>query len=140
MKLSTKSRYAVSSLMELALSGPKKPITLSDLAQKQGISLSYAEQLFAGLRDHKLVKGTRGPGGGFVLARDASDITIAEIIESVYERDSNRSSNPDAPSADLWNRLDAQVDKFLGNIDLQTAISKNIDATNKSEKVELSAA
>lgn len=123
MKLSTKSRYAVSSLMELALSGPGKPITLSELAAKQGISLSYAEQLFAGLRDHKLVKGTRGPGGGFILARDPNTISIAEIIEAVYDRESNRSTNEETPSSDLWNNLDKKVDHFLENIDLATAIA-----------------
>lgn len=123
MKLSTKSRYAVSSLMELALSGPGKPITLSELAAKQGISLSYAEQLFAGLRDHKLVKGTRGPGGGFILAREPDTISIAEIIEAVYDRDSNRSNNEQTPSSELWNRLDQQVDSFLENIDLATAVA-----------------
>jgi Rrf2 family iron-sulfur cluster assembly transcriptional regulator len=137
MKLSTKSRYAVSSLMELAISGPGKPITLSDLAAKQGISLSYAEQLFAGLREHKLVKGTRGPGGGFILAREPSAISIAEIIEAVYDRGSNRSTNDETPSSDLWNRLDEQVDHFLENIDLASAIAT--EASN-SEPLKLTAA
>ena len=137
MKLSTKSRYAVSSLMELAISGPNKPITLSELATKQGISLSYAEQLFAGLREQKLVKGTRGPGGGFILAREPSTISIAEIIEAVYDRGSNRSTNEETPSTDLWNRLDEQVDRFLENIDLATAISVNAD---NNEALKLTAA
>lgn len=137
MKLSTKSRYAVSSLMELALAGPNSPITLSELAAKQGISLSYAEQLFAGLRDHKLVKGTRGPGGGFVLAREADTISIAEIIEAVYDRESNRSHNDETPSSDLWNQLDQQVDKFLEGINLATAISHSKAA---KEDAELTAA
>ena len=137
MKLSTKSRYAVSSLMELAISGPGKPITLSDLAAKQGISLSYAEQLFAGLREHKLVKGTRGPGGGFILAREPNTISIAEIIEAVYDRGSNRSTNDETPSSDLWNRLDEQVDRFLENIDLASAISTE---TSNSEALKLTAA
>lgn len=137
MKLSTKSRYAVSSLMELAISGPNKPITLSDLATKQGISLSYAEQLFAGLREQRLVKGTRGPGGGFILAREPSTISIAEIIEAVYDRGSNRSTNEETPSTDLWNKLDEQVDRFLENIDLATAISVNSD---NNEALKLTAA
>ena len=92
MKLSTKSRYAVSSLMELAISGPGKPITLSDLAAKQGISLSYAEQLFAGLREHKLVKGTRGPGGGFILAREPN--TIGEQRGGEQRRRSGERNGP----------------------------------------------
>jgi len=137
MKLSTKSRYAVSSLMELALSGPGKPITLSELAAKQGISLSYAEQLFAGLRDHKLVKGTRGPGGGFILSREPNTISIAEIIEAVYDRESNRSTNDETPSSDLWNNLDKQVDHFLEGIDLATAIAS---ANSAAKDVELTAA
>lgn len=139
MKLSTKSRYAVSSLMELALSGPGKPITLSELAAKQGISLSYAEQLFAGLRDHKLVKGTRGPGGGFILSREPNTISIAEIIEAVYDRESNRSTNDEAPSSDLWNNLDKQVDNFLENIDLATAIA-GVNANANAKDMELTAA
>jgi len=137
MKLSTKSRYAVSSLMELAISGQNKPITLSELATKQGISLSYAEQLFAGLREHKLVKGTRGPGGGFILARKPESISIAEIIEAVYERGSNRSSNDETPSTEFWNRLDEDVDRFLENINLATAIAAN---SGENENLDRSAA
>ena len=123
--------------MELALSGPGKPITLSELAAKQGISLSYAEQLFAGLRDHKLVKGTRGPGGGFILSREPNTISIAEIIEAVYDRESNRSTNDETPSSDLWNNLDKQVDHFLEGIDLATAIA---NANSDAKDAELTAA
>jgi len=123
--------------MELAISGQNKPITLSELATKQGISLSYAEQLFAGLREHKLVKGTRGPGGGFILARKPESISIAEIIEAVYERGSNRSSNDETPSTEFWNRLDEDVDRFLENINLATAIAAN---SGENENLDRSAA
>lgn len=139
MKLSTKSRYAVSALMELALSGPKSPITLSELAERQGISLSYAEQLFAGLRKHKLVKGTRGPGGGFVLAREPERVTIAEIIEAVYPRDSNRSGASEAPSAPLWDRLDERVDSFLEKISLAETIQP-VGASSSAPASELTVA
>lgn len=128
MKISTKGRYAVSALIEIALNEEKGPVTLSELATIQGISLSYAEQLFAGLRKQGLVKGTRGPGGGFKLARHPEEITIGEIIRAVYEKDTanwtDDSSESEQRSASYWNRLDSQIDSFLEKITLQDAIGQ----------------
>ena len=80
MRLSSKSRYAVMAMMDLALHERSGPVTLTDIAESQGISLSYLEQLFSKLRKFGLVEGMRGPGGGYRLARPANDITIAEVI------------------------------------------------------------
>lgn len=137
MKISTKGRYAVSALIEIALSKNKGPVTLSDLAAMQGISLSYAEQLFAGLRNQKLVKGTRGPGGGFILARAPEEITIAEIIRAVYDNDATNNgittNNGGQRSATCWQRLDHRIDSFLEKITLADAIgSESFESSSRS--------
>ncbi len=85
MKLSTKGRYAVMAMVDLASHTTQKPVALSEIAERQGISLSYLEQLFSRLRREGLVKSVRGPGGGYHLGRETSDITISDIIISVDE-------------------------------------------------------
>ena len=80
MKLSTKGRHAITAMMELALHQKIGPVTLADISSQQSISISYLEQLFAKLRQHGLVTGMRGPGGGYFLARPASEITIARVL------------------------------------------------------------
>lgn len=134
MKISTKGRYAVSALIEIVLGSEKGPVTLSDLAAMQGISLSYAEQLFAGLRKQNLVKGTRGPGGGFTLARAPEEITIAEIIRAVYDNDADNTGveadNGGQRAATCWKKLDHRIDVFLETITLADAIGP--DASNAS--------
>ena len=86
MKLSTKGRYAVTAIMAVAIGEKSKPVTLAEISEEQGISISYLEQIFARLRKSLLVKGTRGPGGGYCLSRDAKDISIAEIIIAVEDQ------------------------------------------------------
>jgi len=134
MKISTKGRYAVSALIEIALSKDKGPVTLSDLAAMQGISLSYAEQLFAGLRNQKLVKGTRGPGGGFILARTPEEITIAEIIRAVYDNEAGNTgtltNSVGQRSASCWQRVDHRIDTFLEKITLADAIGSDTPNTD----------
>jgi len=83
MKLSTKGRYAVTAMLDLAIHEGSGPVTLADISRCQGISLSYLEQLFARLRRRRLVRGVRGPGGGYRLARGANSITVAEVIAAV---------------------------------------------------------
>jgi len=82
MRLSTKGRYSVTAMLDLAIHDRAGPVTLADISQCQGISLSYLEQLFAKLRSDGLVKGVRGPGGGYRLAKPASEISIASIISA----------------------------------------------------------
>ena len=85
MRLSTKGRYAVTAMMDIALHQRVGPVTLADISQCQGISLSYLEQLFAALRGKKLVRGVRGPGGGYYLGKPSDEISIADIICAVDE-------------------------------------------------------
>ena len=85
MKLSTKGRYAVMAMVDLARHAQAKPVSLSDIAARQEISLSYLEQLFARLRRAGLVKSVRGPGGGYTIARDLDKVTVADIIKAVDE-------------------------------------------------------
>ncbi|MFZ2405951.1 MAG: Rrf2 family transcriptional regulator, partial [Methylobacter sp.] len=85
MRLTTKGRYAVTAMLDLAFHSQIKPVTLTEIAARQTISLSYLEQLFARLRRAGMVKGVRGPGGGYKLCRKANDINIAEIIAAVDE-------------------------------------------------------
>lgn len=135
MKISTKGRYAVNALIEIALNEQKGPVTLSDLAAMQGISLSYAEQLFASLRKQGLVKGTRGPGGGFKLARHPEEISIAEIIRAVYDGDGHNWTEPATSAgkraASYWEQLDNKIDSFLEDITLRDAIGTGGPASPK---------
>ena len=85
MKLTTRGRYAVTAMLDLAINGGPKPVSLADISGRQEISLSYLEQLFAKLRRGKLVISARGPGGGYRLARSGTDIFVAQIIDAVDE-------------------------------------------------------
>ena len=86
MRLTTKGRFAVTAMIDLALRQGNGPVTLAAISQRQRISLSYLEQLFGKLRRHELVESTRGPGGGYTLARSPAEITVADIIVSVDEQ------------------------------------------------------
>ena len=86
MRLTTKGRYAVTAMLDLALHYEDGPITLADISQRQGISLSYLEQLFAKLRRNDLVDSTRGPGGGYRLSREPSAVAVADVILAVDEK------------------------------------------------------
>ena len=122
MKLSSRSQYAITAMMELALHENHSPVTLFDISSKQKISLSYLEQLFANLRKHKLVRGRRGPGGGYVLAKDPDEIAIADIIEAVDTEKasalSGQESADNMSSEKLWNDLSAQIYDYLRGIKL----------------------
>jgi Rrf2 family iron-sulfur cluster assembly transcriptional regulator len=126
MKLSTKGRYAVTAMLDLALHNELGPVALTDIAQSQRISVSYLEQLFARLRKNQLVAGTRGPGGGYRLARPAGEITVAEIIAAVDEQiDMTRCGGKEDCQAgekclthELWVDLSNQLYQFLEGITL----------------------
>ena len=126
MKLSTKGRYAVTAMMDLALHEGEGPVTLADISQCQGISLSYLEQLFARLRKSGLVSGVRGPGGGYRLAQGADCITVADIIIAVDENvDATRCRGKEncqggdrCLTHDLWTELSGQIYDFLNGITL----------------------
>ena len=126
MKLSTKGRYAVTAMMDLALHDNEGPVTLSDISNCQGISLSYLEQLFSLLRQSGLVRGVRGPGGGYRLGKPPAQISVADIILAVDESldSTNCKGQMDCNKGEccltyhLWNDLSEQLLDFLRSITL----------------------
>jgi Rrf2 family transcriptional regulator, iron-sulfur cluster assembly transcription factor len=121
MKLTTKGRYAVTAILDVALHSGTGPVPLADVAERQNLSLSYLEQLFARLRQHGLVRSSRGPGGGYRLSRPATEISVAEVILAVDEQvDVTRcgglvNCNQDSRclTHDLWVELSGQVRDFF---------------------------
>jgi Rrf2 family iron-sulfur cluster assembly transcriptional regulator len=126
MKLSTKGRYAVTAMMDLAIHEKFGPVTLADISVCQGISLSYLEQIFARLRRNGLINGTRGPRGGYRLARPSDQITVADIINAVSEKiDTTRCEGKEncqngerCLTHELWSDLSDQIHSFLDSITL----------------------
>lgn len=126
MKLTSKGRYAVTAMLDLAFHSRSGPVTLSHISRRQDISLSYLEQLFTRLRKRHLVTSTRGPGGGYSLSRPAAGITVAEIISAVDEAvDTTRCSGASnchggqrCLTHELWDDLSRQIYTFLDGITL----------------------
>lgn len=132
MRLTTKGRYAVTAMLDLAIHHEEGPITLAAIAERQDISLSYLEQLFSRLRKRTLVSSIRGPGGGYVLGRGADEIYIAEIITAVDEKvDTTRcggkhdcqNSEP-CLTHDLWHDLSDRIYEYLNRISLDDLMNK----------------
>ncbi len=138
MRLSTKGRYAVMAMADLAgHEGAGKPVSLAEIAKRQEISLSYLEQLFAKLRRGGLVKSVRGPGGGYRLSRASSDVRIADIILAVDEPITATRCHPGSPMGctgsatrcvthDLWEELGRQIHVFLSSVSLADVVEKRI--------------
>jgi Rrf2 family iron-sulfur cluster assembly transcriptional regulator len=134
MRLTTKGRYAVTAMLDLAFHSQTKPVTLTEIATRQIISLSYLEQLFARLRKAGMVKGVRGPGGGYTLSRPAKDINIAEIIEAVDEPvdstkcggKSNCHNDQPCLTHDLWMGLSEQIRAYLKQISLGQLLERDL--------------
>ena len=132
MRLSTKGRYAVTAMLDLALHENQKPVTLADISQCERISLSYLEQLFARLRRNGLVEGIRGPGGGYRLAKPATDVTIAEIIRAVDEKvdatgcmgKQNCRDGVTCLTHELWCDLSKEIFNFLSGISLYDLVNR----------------
>ena len=126
MRLTTKGRYAVTAMLDLAVHATDGPITLADISQRQGISLSYLEQLFSKLRKRELVASARGPGGGYRLSRDAGEINVAEVIAAVDETvdatrcagQGNCQNGEECLTHKLWMDLSDQLFNFLNGISL----------------------
>lgn len=131
MKLSTKGRYAVTAMFDIALHSNKGPVSLAEISERQGISLSYLEQLFTLLRAQGLVNSTRGPGGGYSLAMDSEQIAISDVIDAVDENvDATRcggtadcQNHERCLTHDLWENLSDQIREYLSNISLAQAVS-----------------
>ncbi len=131
MRLSTKGRYAVTAMIDLALHQDERLVSLSEISEVQDISLSYLEQLFSKLRRYEIVEGVRGPGGGYRLARDPEEISIADIINAVDEKlDATRcSGHEDCQSGrkcithELWFDLSQRIYGFLHDITLADVVA-----------------
>ncbi|MDO8261623.1 MAG: Rrf2 family transcriptional regulator [Gallionella sp.] len=137
MRLTTKGRFAVTAMADLATRGEKRPVTLSTISEKQKISLSYLEQLFGKLRHSNIVESVRGPGGGYYLARPAEKITIAEIIVAVDEpldatqcggKGNCHGEENSCITHELWMGLNENILEYLNAITLQQLV----DDHNKS--------
>ena len=133
MRLTTKGRYAVTAMLDLALHKSQGPISLSDISSRQAISLSYLEQLFSKLRRSELVSSVRGPGGGYELKRGSDEIFIAQIIDAVDESvDTTKCQGAgDCQGGEtclthyLWEELSEQIHAFLESISLADLVAKN---------------
>jgi Rrf2 family iron-sulfur cluster assembly transcriptional regulator len=132
MRLTTKGRYAVTAMLDLAIHYDHGAVTLADIAGRQGISLSYLEQLFARLRKKELVRSTRGPGGGYRLAREPEEIRVAEIITAINENvdatrcggDKNCDNDGRCLTHDLWEDLSSRIHDFLNDITLGDLVNQ----------------
>jgi len=147
MKMSTKGRYAVMAMIDIALHSDGEPVSLAEIAERQDISQEYLEQLFGKLRKQKLVDSARGPGGGYRLAREMSMIPVAEIIAAVDEELQFTRCGGDAVEGcvkgercnahDLWSSLGRQMMYFLSSITLEDVVEKRnlaLAATIKQTK------
>ena len=132
MRLTTKGRFAVTAMLDLAMHGQHGPVTLSGISERQKISLSYLEQLFGKLRRRSLVESVRGPGGGYNLARVAAEVSVADIVRAVEEpidstqcggRENCRGDHR-CMTHDLWEELNSTVYGFLEGVSLSQLVDK----------------
>jgi len=137
VRLSTKGRYAVMAMVDLAKHGQGEPISLAEIAERQEISLSYLEQLFAKLRSASLVKSVRGPGGGYLLAHGPEGTRISDIILAVDEPIRATRCTPGAPTGcsgnksrclthDLWEELGNQIHLYLSSVTLADVCAQRV--------------
>lgn len=135
MRLTTKGRFAVTAMLDLALRQDKGPVTLAGISERQNISLSYLEQLFGKLRRAELVDSVRGPGGGYTLARAPEDISVAHIITAVDEpvdatqcggRENCRGQNQRCMTHDLWTNLNATIFNYLSQVSLGNLVDQQL--------------
>lgn len=147
MKLTTKGRYAVTAMLDLALHNRKGPVPLADIATRQEISLAYLEQLFSRLRKNDLVESIRGPGGGYRLKRSADNITVADVINAVDEPvDATRCGGQQncqgdlrCLTHDLWSDLSNHISAFLDSVTLgQLVQRKNVKVVSARQDVDAS--
>jgi Rrf2 family iron-sulfur cluster assembly transcriptional regulator len=159
MKLTSKGRYAVTALLDVALHIKIGPVPLAEISERQNISLSYLEQLFSRLRKHGLVRSVRGPGGGYLLGKEASEISVGDVISAVDESvDATRchgeggcQNGVRCLTHSLWSELSARITDFLNNITLAELVAQGdvqqvaerqdrvlSDALNQLENIEVS--
>lgn len=130
MRLTTKGRFAVTAMIDLAMHHGSGPVTLAEISGRQKISLSYLEQLFGKLRRHQLVESVRGPGGGYCLAKDMSDMSVADIILAVDEPidatqcggKENCQDDQKCLTHDLWASLNERIFDYLESVSLRQLV------------------
>ena len=151
MRLTTKGRFAVTAMLDLALQNSDKPVTLADISERQGISLSYLEQLFSRLRRNGLVKSVRGPGGGYRIVKNQAEITISEIITAVDELidatqcggQENCHDERRSLTHDLWASLNDKILEYLSGVSLADLVAsqregkKVIIAARRESQVQM---
>ena len=144
MRLTTRGRYAVTAMLDLALHYDRGPVSLAEIADRQGISQSYLEQLFARLRRNGLVDGLRGPGGGYKLGRPSTAISVADVIDAVNETvDATRcggkrncQGEQRCLTHDLWENLSNQIRDFLGSVSLDQLVrQKGVQTLHRIDSV-----
>lgn len=131
MRLTTKGRFAVTAMLDLALNEVDKPVTLAGISERQGISLSYLEQLFSRLRRNGLVKSVRGPGGGYRIAKQHSEISVSDIITAVDELidatqcggEENCHEERRCMTHDLWASLNSKILEYLSGVSLADLVA-----------------
>ena len=132
MRLTTKGRFAVTAILDLALSQKGGPVSLAGISERQGISLSYLEQLFGKLRRNELVSSVRGPGGGYLLAKNLEEVSVADIIRAVDEPidatscggKENCHDDQKCITHDLWAGLNEHIFEYLSSVKLATLVAK----------------
>ncbi len=140
MRLTTKGRYAVTAMLDVAIHDSVQPVRIAEIAERQGISQSYLEQLFSNLKKKGLVCGRRGPGGGYQLGRKSKLITVADVIDAVNEKvDATRcgglkNCTRSAPclTHDLWEDLSIEIRSFLNRITLESLVRKKTITDERS--------
>jgi len=145
MKLTTKGRYAVTAMLDLAIHSGAGPVKLAEISERQGISLSYLEQLFTRLRKEGLVSSTRGPGGGYALSRPSDEIAVADVILAVDENvDTTRCgglgnchNDERCLTHELWTELSDRIRGFLAEITLGQLVKGNLDAAAAGRQDEV---
>jgi Rrf2 family transcriptional regulator, iron-sulfur cluster assembly transcription factor len=130
MRMSTKGRFAVNALIDLALRESAGPVALASVAERQQISLSYLEQLFGRLRRQGLVVSTRGPGGGYTLGRAAAEISVADIVSAVDEplEEAETEGDRQGLTRGLWQQLSAVMLQHMATISLQSLVDEQVAA------------
>jgi Rrf2 family iron-sulfur cluster assembly transcriptional regulator len=140
MRLTTKGRFAVTAMLDLAIHENEKPVTLAGISERQSISLSYLEQLFSRLRRNGLVKSVRGPGGGYRIAKPLSEISVSAIISAVDElidatqcgghencRDDRR-----CMTHNLWSSLNVKILEYLSGVSLKDLVTSHQESDNEN--------
>jgi Rrf2 family transcriptional regulator, iron-sulfur cluster assembly transcription factor len=150
MRLTTKGRFAVTAMIDLALRQEKGPVTLAGISRRQEISLSYLEQLFGKLRRHEIVESVRGPGGGYNLARRPEDVTVADIIIAVDEpldatqcggkgncHGADHENGQQCMTHDLWSTLNAKMVEYLDSVSLKDLVDQQKQKTAEERVVSV---